>query len=238
VKDLERYLRAAVQEFWSTRSSQALRGAASDRGSRSAVTGGAQMNGFVNLVRALLIEDARVPDPEIHTKGQVKLPGYFRPEKEWDLLVVCRNRLIATIEFKSHIGPSFGNNFNNRTEEALGSACDIRTAYREGAFAPGPDPWLGYLMLLEDAPGSRSAVKVSEPHFKVFEEFRDSSYARRYEILLTKLVRERLYNSACLLLSGSEMGRSGDYVEPSAELGFANFARSLVGHALSFMQET
>jgi hypothetical protein len=93
-------------------------------------------------------------------------------------------------------------------------------------------------MLLEDAPGSRSAVKVSEPHFKVFEEFRDSSYARRYEILLTKLVRERLYNSACLLLSGQEMGRGGAYVEPSEELGFANFARSLVGHALSFMQET
>lgn len=237
MKDLDLHLRTAVRQFWSTRNAQAERGASSDRGSRSAATGGAQMDGFVRLVRALLTEDARVPDPEIHTKGRVQLPGYFRPEKEWDLLVVWKQRLIATIEFKSHIGPSFGNNFNNRTEEALGSACDIRTAYREGAFAPGPDPWLGYLMLLEDAPGSRRAVRVSQPHFQVFEEFRDSSYARRYEILLTKLVRERLYNSACLLLSDKEAGSGGAYFEPSEELGFGSFARSLVGHALSFMQD-
>jgi hypothetical protein len=236
MKDLEGKVGAAVRESWNTREAQAERGASSDHGSRSAATGGAQMDGFVRLVRALLVEDARVPDPEIHTKGRVQLPGYFRPEKEWDLLVVWKQRLIATIEFKSHIGPSFGNNFNNRTEEALGSACDIRTAYREGAFAPGPDPWLGYLMLLEDAPESKRAVRVSEPHFRVFEEFRDSSYARRYEILLTKLVRERLYNSACLLLSDRESGVSGSFQEPSAELGFANFARSLVGHALSFVQ--
>ncbi len=39
--------------------------------------------------------------------------------KKWDLLVV-EGCLIAAIEFKSQVG-SFGNNYNNRTEEALGS---------------------------------------------------------------------------------------------------------------------
>src|SRR3954453_10608895 len=43
------------------------------------------------------------------------------------------------------------NNYTNRTEEAIGSATDLWTAYREGAFKPSPRPWVGYLMLLEEA---------------------------------------------------------------------------------------
>ena len=41
---------------------------------------------------------------------------------------------------------------------------------------------------------------MKEPHFQVFPEFREASYAKRYEILMTKLVRERLYDSAALFL--------------------------------------
>jgi hypothetical protein len=48
----------------------------------------------------------------------VTLPGYFRPTKLWDVLVIHDKRLLAAIELKSQVGPSFGNNFNNRTEEA------------------------------------------------------------------------------------------------------------------------
>jgi hypothetical protein len=100
---------------------------------------------------------------------------------------------MASIEFKSQIG-SFGNNYNNRTEEALGSATDLWTAYREGAFKESPRPWLGYFMLLEEAPGSITPVGVAEPHFPVFQEFRNASYSRRYELFCQKLVRERLYD--------------------------------------------
>lgn len=42
--------------------------------------------------------------------------------------------MIAAVELKSQVGPSFGNNCNNRTEEAIGTAHDFWTAYREGAF--------------------------------------------------------------------------------------------------------
>jgi hypothetical protein len=76
-----------------------------------------------------------LPDVTI-SKHETVLPGYFRPAKEWDLLVISKNNLIASIEIKSQVGPSFGNNFNNRVEEALGNACDIWTAYREGIFKP------------------------------------------------------------------------------------------------------
>jgi hypothetical protein len=142
------------------------------------------------------------PGPQTTDCGQALLDcSRFRPEKQWDLLVVVKNCLIAAVEFKSQVGPSFGNNYNNRTEEALGSATDIWAAYREGAFKPSQRPWLGYLMLLEEVPGSMRPVRAKEPHFKVFPEFRQASYAKRYEILLTKLVRDRLYDSACLLLS-------------------------------------
>ncbi|TVS11604.1 MAG: hypothetical protein EA424_23590 [Planctomycetaceae bacterium] len=47
-----------------------------------------------------------------------------------------------------------GNNFNNRSEEAIGTAQDIWTAYREGAFPMLDRPWLGYLLMLERCPRS------------------------------------------------------------------------------------
>lgn len=160
------------------------------------------------------------------------MPGWYRPEKKWDLLIVVEGRLIAGIEFKSQIG-SFGNNYNNRTEEAIGSATDLWAAYREGAFKPSARPWLGYLMLLEEAPGSTHPVASREPHFAVFPEFKDASYAQRYEVLLTKLVRERLYDAACFLLSDASNGPKGNYREPAPELSFDNFATSLLGHVMA-----
>ena len=156
------------------------------------------MDGFVELVRDLLGESG-LTKAHIYSENALELPGWYRPEKKWDLLFVWNGQLIAGIEFKSQVGPSFGNNYNNRTEEALGSATDLWAAFREGAFAPSAKPWLGYLMLLEDSPGSTTPVRLREPHFQVFPDFRDASYAKRYEILLTKMVRERLYDAACFL---------------------------------------
>ncbi len=149
----EARLRAAIVHFWGTRSSQAKRqgtkSGARDAGNRTAVTGGKQMDGFVELVRDFLV-DCGIDESDIFCNKSVELPGWFRAEKKWDLLVVVRGQLIATMEFKSQVG-SFGNNFNNRTEESLGSATDIWTAYREGAFSLSQRPWLGYVMVLEEA---------------------------------------------------------------------------------------
>ena len=233
--ELDLKLRGAVTQFWSSRETQAQKQGAKtgvrDAGARAAVTGGSQMDGFVALVRDLL-EESGVDRPVVYCERHIELPGWFRPEKKWDLLVVVEGCLIAAIEFKSQVG-SFGNNFNNRTEEALGSATDLWAAYREGAFKPSARPWLGYLMLLEDAPASTRPVKAQEPHFKVFEEFRSASYAGRYEILLTKLVRERLYDAACFLMSDSTDGLNGQYSEPVAELSFTNFVSSLTAKAIA-----
>jgi hypothetical protein len=232
---LDLKLREAVAPFWSSRETQAqkqgVKSGIRDAGARAAVTGGSQMDGFVELVRDLL-EESGVDKPLIYCERHIELPGYFRPEKKWDLLVVVDGCLIAAIEFKSQVG-SFGNNYNNRTEEALGSATDLWAAYREGAFKPSARPWLGYVMLLEESAASTRPVKAQEPHFKVFGEFKAASYARRYEILLTKLVRERLYDATCFLLSNSSDGVRGQYREPVPELSFANFVSSLMVRAIA-----
>ncbi|HEV3039630.1 MAG TPA: PaeR7I family type II restriction endonuclease [Candidatus Angelobacter sp.] len=228
-------LRAAVKQFWGTRETQAQKqgavSGAKDAGTRSAVTGGAQMNGFINLVRDLLCESG-LPQAHVFCERYVELPGWYRPEKKWDLLIVAEGKLLAGIEFKSQVG-SFGNNYNNRTEEAIGSAAEIWAAYREGAFKPSARPWLGYLMLIEEAPGSVRPVRAKGRHFKVFPEFKEASYAKRYEILLTKLVRERLYDATCFLMSTSIDGPKGIYREPAPELSFENFISSLLAKAIA-----
>lgn len=234
--DIQARLREAVRQFWVVRRAQAEKqGAATgarDAGERAAVTGGAQMDGFVGLVRDVLCQYG-MPRASVHCESHLELPGWYRPEKQWDLIVVSDGTFLAGIEFKSQVGPSFGNNYNNRTEEALGSATDLWAAYREGAFKPSARPWLGYLMLLEDCDNSNAPVRAREPHYRVFEEFRDASYAKRYELLLTKMVRERLYDSACLLLASGEPNRHGEYREPAAELGFEQFISSLLAKAIA-----
>lgn len=236
--NLEDKVRAAVKHFWKTRATQSKKqgskSGSKDAGERSAATGGAQLDGFTDLVCEILA-DGGVSNPTVFSgRSKMELPGWFRPEKKWDLLIVSDEKLIGALELKSHIGPSFGNNYNNRAEEAVGNAHDIMSAYREGAFKASLRPWVGYLMFLEEHPKSTRPVKNKEPHFKVFEEFRGASYAGRYEQTLSKLVREQLYDAACLIMSDAEAGLAhGNYKEPSAELGFRNFAESLLARAIA-----
>ena len=55
------------------------------------------------------------------------LRRYFRPNKKWDFIVVVEGQLVAAREAKSQVGPSFGNNFNNRTEEATTAEDSFRS---------------------------------------------------------------------------------------------------------------
>jgi len=230
-------LAQAVQHFWMTRTRQYHRQGTStgkqDAGFRRAVTGGKHMDGFISLF-ADLIAEAGLPKSAIHVR-KTTLPGYFRPTKSWDIVVVDEGYLLASIEFKAQVGPSFGNNYNNRIEEALGTAIDILTAYREGKYSPSARPWLGWFMLLEESPRSTSPVRVDEPHFPVFDEFRQASYARRYELFCQRLLRERLYDGACLLLTDRETGLQGNYREPNPEVGFTSFATSLLAHITAYV---
>ena len=191
------------------------------------------MDGFVELFTDLIV-DAGISKKYIFRKKALQLPGFFRPTKEWDLLVVKDNILIVAVEAKSQVGPSFGNNFNNRTEEAMGSALDLWTAYREGALLASPQPFLGYLFMLEDCAASNKPVKVREPHFKVFPEFVGASYMKRYELFCRKLVLERHYTSTAFITSDRVRGESGEYKIPVEDLSLQRFAKTLVAHVSSF----
>ena len=223
----------AVRHFWQARHHQSQRQAergTADQGARGAVTGGKQMDGFIEKLMELMV-GVGVPPEHIRTrKGELTLPGFYRATKQWDLLVVTDTELKAVIELKSQVGPSFGNNLNNRVEEAVGNAEDLWTAFREGAFR-SLRPWLGYLFLLEDCEESRTPVSVQEPHFAVFPEFEGASYAQRYEVLCRKLVLERKYDSVCFLLSSSKDAQHHEnYAEPLGDLSAQRFLKSLLGH--------
>ncbi len=226
----------AVSIYWATRENQARKQESSgraDQGLRSAVTGGAQMNGFITLLTEIIV-DSGIEERFIFHNKNLELPGFFRPTKEWDLMVIKDGQLLVALEAKSQVGPSFGNNFNNRTEESMGSALDLWTAYREGAFNKTVNPWLGYLFMLEDCKESQRPVKVKEPHFKVFPEFKEASYAKRYELFCRKLLRERHYSFSTFLLSDRQEGVKGGYKEPAEDLTFELYARSLVAQVTAF----
>jgi hypothetical protein len=237
IENIEKYVSEAVAHYWYTRRAQREKQkklGVTDAGLRSAVTGGAQMNGFIKLFTNLIVE-AGMKEEHIFYKRHLELPGFFRPTKEWDLLVVKDGHLIVAIEAKSQVGPSFGNNFNNRTEEAIGSALDLWTAFREGAFNAGRQPFLGYFFMLEDCSASNKPVRVKEPHFNVFPEFVGASYMKRYEIFCRKLVLERHYTASSFIVSESKKGEKGVYREPSPDLTFYNFAKILTSHIRLFI---
>ncbi len=231
--DFENKAREAVKAFWGNREAarqKQIESGKADQGERAGVTAGKNMDGFLALtsdvVRLNGLEEAEI----CIQRRVLALPGYFRPTKLWDMLVINEGRLVAALEFKSQVGPSFGNNFNNRAEEAIGTAVDLWTAYREDAFGQIPRPFVGWLTLVEDCEESRAPVKTSSPHFPVFDEYKGASYANRYNILCRKLVQEQLYTTATLLLSPRISVDDGGYSELSEMTGLQTFITSLAGH--------
>lgn len=229
----EQKARESVMAFWGNREKARQKQAesgAKDQGERSGVTAGKNMDGFVALVIDLIKANG-LENAHIHrTRTLLTLPGYFRPTKLWDLLVIQDGRLVAALEFKSQVGPSFGNNFNNRAEEAIGTAHDLWTAYREGAFGKTPRPFIGWLMLVEDAPASTAPVRDRSPHFPVFPEFQEASYIRRYDLLCQKLVQEQLYTAAAVITSPRTAATTGAYADVSDMTGLRTFVSTFAGH--------
>lgn len=219
----------AIRAFWEARSHAAAKQAAagkSDAGSRGAVTAGRHLAAMEDIVVNEFVS-AGFPPGAVRRHAGIELPGYYRPAKKWDIVVIDEGYLVAAIELKSQVG-SFGNNFNNRVEEAIGSAVDVWRAYEEGTFGL-VRPWLGYLFLLEEALESTRPVRVPATAFPVEPIFDRASYKDRYQILFRRLLRERLYDAACFLTSSAAPQSAIE--EPDEELSFAAFAAKIAGRA-------
>lgn len=224
----------AVVWFWHTRARQL--GEQKDRntvdqGNRGAVTGGQQMDGFIKVLTEIALEMG-IPEANIHTSANY-LPGYFRPSKDWDFLITTpKGRLVCAIELKSQVG-SFGNNFNNRTEESLGSSFDLATSLEENSFSFSILPWVGYFILLEHTEGSTRKIKVQQKLFKVRPEFENTSYLDRYDLFCKRLMTKKLYNHAALIWSKSDL----TFGDCSDETSFKTFLRSYIANLEFRMEE-
>ncbi len=225
--------KTAVKIFWQGRESAATKQTKSgkaDQGERGAVTSGKNMDGFLTLVSDLVKRNG-LKEAEIHLQKKVlTLPGFFRPTKLWDMLIMNDGDLVAALEFKSQVGPSFGNNFNNRAEEAIGSSHDFWTAYRENAFGDVRRPFLGWIILVEDTEKSRSPVRDATPHFPVFPEFNQSSYIERYHLLCKKLIQEQLYTAATVIASPRTAIKNGKYESFDDMTSLKTFVTTFAGH--------
>lgn len=225
---------AAVRSYWDTRASQAKKqrdAGKLDAGTRGEVTGGAHLAAMAELVERIFL-DAGVPKQNIRRGGRLNLPGFYRPVKNWDLLVVDGDRLVAAIEFKSQVG-SFGNNFNNRSEEAIGNAADLWRAYRADLLG-SIKPWVGFMMFLEEAPGSTAPVKIPSMTFPHDPAFGDApSYKKRYGMLLDRLYKDDLYSAGCFFTSSADP--DAEINEPVPELSFQNFAAAIKGRVVQVL---
>ncbi|OLQ89666.1 hypothetical protein BIY22_19305 [Vibrio panuliri] len=235
-------VKSAVRNFWTVRNGG------------SGVLGGKTLDGFIELIRQV-VESSNLEDFQIHTgKNTSQLPGYFRPHKSWDIVVTSNGYLVAAVELKSQVG-SIGNNFNNRTEEVLGSGLDLSTAIEENAFLPSVRPFMGYLILVEDSETTRRSAQISMDNFPVMQGFladennRDTnyqpvngkyprvagvSYLERYEILCRKLMARRIYDAASVMAASSENSVTGDYRNLSASTSVGAFIQQLTNHCNLF----
>ncbi len=223
----------AVIDYWDVRRSQAERSRSQgvvNPGIRAEVTGGRHLDALQELVVSVFV-DAGIPPGLIDVKKR-PIAGYFRRDKSWDIVVMVADRVVGIIELKSMAGDSPGQNYNNRTDEALGQAVDVWKAVEREIIDSPLRPWLGYFMLLEDNDAFNTPVKVRKPVWDPDPVFDTASYAERYVVFFERMVRERLLDSACLVLGKKE---TGDVRFLSPSLSFEAFAASIHGRCLQFM---
>ena len=213
-----------IDLFWAVRDQQTQRqieAGVVDAGTRGSVTGGKHMDALTEAVAALFRGDPGLL-VEVRHGGRISLPGYYRRTKDWDLVVTYRGALVAAVELKSQVG-SFGNNFNNRSEEAIGNAVDIWRAYEEGYFGD-VRPWLGFVMVLEKTKRSTEPLGDPAATFPTDPVFDGTGYLDRYRILMRRLVREKQYDAAVVVATAQ--GETA-IEEPAFDLSFTNFEAAI-----------
>ncbi len=250
----------AIEHWWNSKASKTSK--KTQGGTRDDNLSGKTMDGFAAAIRDFLVS-LNVQPAHIFSGSHLCttpsiLPSYFRPSKNWDVVVLANSRfhpaegdsgspvLYAAVEFKSQ-DKSIGNNQNNRMEESIGNAHDFWTTYSNSGFErQQPRPWLGYLFVGKYAPAADSkAVKIRQPHFLALPPFRTAgsenvptfngpSYAERYHMFLKQSVGARLYDAGAFVVTDEEIkNKIPNYRILFPEFGPTFFLRSLKAHILS-----
>ncbi|GAA1896405.1 PaeR7I family type II restriction endonuclease [Streptomyces sodiiphilus] len=217
----------AIAAYWGAKQMQGEQSMIRDAvgaGTAGTVRGGKHFDAIATLLAKFFLDAGYPPESIRVAKSQgLALPGYYRPQKQWDVVVVHEGVLIAAFELKGLGGPSYGNNYNNRVEEALGSAVDLRRAALAELF-PKEKPWLGYFFIMQDGEGSRSPVKIAKSGLPVDGMWHGTSYQDRFGIFCQRLVDEQLYDAVCYVTSSLE---NPSPIEPVDSLDWRHFAAAI-----------
>jgi hypothetical protein len=238
LQNYEERVSEAVKSFWQVREA-------------SGVRSGKTLDEFAKLLE-WVVHSHGLPNAKLLTGRKAQLPGYFRPTKSWDIMIMNNETLIAAVELKS-IADSFGKNANNRNEEALGSGVDIKEAFEEDAFEGLTRIFTGYIILVEDCAATQSSVQIQMKHFRAMEDFmlnpeeRDEKYVRnnngefpaidgvsymnRFDILCRRLMQKHLYTAASVIKTSRTAINDGGFSNVSRETGIKAFLASLASHA-------
>ena len=194
-----------------------------DAGLRGQVTSGGHLDPLAKVIADVLV-DAGLNRNDIHINRRLELPGYVRPEKKWDLLAFHQGDLVIAIELKS-IWSSYGNNMNNRAEEAIGSGYDFRLASKANLFGTST-PWLGYVFVIKDDPAIHLPKTSKHPHFPLDSCYEGASYLDRSIITCRRLVAERVYDRAFYAVCDAA---NQAVEEPAPDMTWAKFEAALRG---------
>ncbi len=205
-----------------------------DVGLRSQVTSGKHMDEIADLI-AKDVVDMGIPQESIYYKKKnVEIPGWFRATKQWDILAFVDDQLVTSIELKS-ISGSYGNNLNNRTEEALGEAIDAKYAMERGLLNRVTPPILAYALVVKKDDQSKS--KCSNPkshHFEPDPIFNNTSYLERFRIMCERLRRENIFGAVWFVVVDPE---NQTVEEPVKELSYDAFIAEINGRVNAFLHQ-
>lgn len=234
IENIDQRIADAVSFFWNSRSENGVRS-------------GQTLDGFTELLQGV-VRCNGLPNAQFIKGRQAQLPGFFRPTKSWDLVVIDNGKLVAAIELKS-IADSFGKNSNNRNEEALGSGIDLKEAITENAFSGSivNSPFIGYLILVEDCLETTSSVEIQMRYFKAMSQFlinlnsynevpqsstypavQGISYLQRFDILCKNLMQKQLYSQASVIKS---VRNTNTFSQVSAETSIYQLITGLAAQA-------
>ncbi|MEU6231905.1 PaeR7I family type II restriction endonuclease [Kitasatospora sp. NPDC047058] len=226
----------AIAAYWGVKRAQNEQStikAAVGAGTAGSVRGGKHFDSIAALLAKFFLEAGYPPESIRITKSQrLELPGYYRPQKQWDVVVTYEKTLVAAFEMKALGGPSFGNNYNNRVEEALGSAVDLRRAALADLY-PGEKPWLGYFFIMQDEEGSRRPVKPADGALPVEGIWHGKSYQERFGIFCQRLMAEQLYDAVCYVTSSASDPKP---TEPVDSLDWRHFSAA-INARITYLQE-
>lgn len=214
----------ALRSWHDSRLSQASSsrdGGRAQEGNRAAVTGGRHLDGISRLV-VQEIESLGAPDLTLRVGRHAVLPGFYRPTKAWDLVVLQGDQPVLAVEYKSMQG-SVGNNLNNRADEVFGVPEDMRQAERYGMVPRTMRRAYVFVINLDEE--SRHVPRIPNVAAGAMDrEFLGASYLERAAIMCERMLQTGLYHLVWMV---GVQEKPFAWVEPRAAVGWAAFSKGL-----------